>query len=357
MKINIKIILAFIFLFALTGCKMDKTSIETNTHTVLDMAGRSVEIPNNITKVYATGQIGSIMLYTLAPEKICGWNNTLSDTEIIYIDEKYHELPNLGSWKGTKYSGNIEELLSIKPDLIINMGDVSETYISDSEEIEKQTGIPVLMIDGSIEKTAEVYNFLGAVLNKEERASDLSDYFNIAINDVKSAVEKIQDDEKARVYYAEGLDGLETELQGSINSEILDICGAVNIAKGETVGSSRRIQVSLEQVLLENPDVIIISSDGDKSHQTYNKIVSNSIWANIKAVEYNKVYEIPSIPYDWINRPPSVNRIIGIKWLANLLYPEKYEINIDEEIKNFFELYYSYEITDSEIDEILMNSK
>lgn len=355
MKKKIFLLIAVIIL--ITGCTQKTGKIESGSRKVVDMAGREVEIPENIDKIYATGSIGSILLHTLAPEKICGWNNNITENELKYLGDSYKEMPVLGTWKGPKLNGNIEEFLMVKPDLIINIGDVSEAYISDSEEIENKTGIPVLMVDGSIKKTAEAYSFLGEVLKKEERAEKLSEYFKNTLNDVMEVVEDLPEEEKIRVYYAEGSKGLETELQGSINSELLDIAGAVNIAKNTGKTSSQRIQVSLEQIILENPDVIIISTDGDKNHQVYNEITSGGSWSDIKAVQEGKVYEIPCIPYDWINRPPSVNRIIGVKWLVNLLYPEKYEINIMQEVKDFFELYYSYDITDQEIEEILINSK
>lgn len=352
-----KLLLLIIALLLIAGCSKKEQIQETGNRTVVDMAGRSVEIPDNVEKVYATGALGTIMLNTLAPEKIAGLNNEMSEVELKYLGDTNKDTPVLGSWKGTQYNGNIEEFLMVKPDVIINMGDVSEAYISDSEEIEKQTGIPVLMVDGSIDKTSEAYTFLGEILNKNERAKELSDYFSETMSSVKEFVDKIPEEERVRVYYAEGPKGLETELRGSINSEIIEIAGGINVAGDNWRSESRRVQVSLEQVILENPEAIIISTDGDNNHQVYEEIKNSSSWGDIKAVKEGKVYEVPGIPYDWINRPPSVNRIIGIKWLANILYPDKYEINIKQEIKDFFKIYYSYEITDEEIEEILVYSR
>jgi len=351
-----KILLLIFAVLLIAGCSKKEEVIETGNRTVMDMAGRSVEIPANVEKVYATGSLGTIMLNTLAPEKISGLNSELSAMELKYL-ETNKDTPVLGSWKGTQYNGNIEEFLIVKPDVIINMGDVSEAYISDSEEIEKQTGIPVLMVDGSIDKTKEAYTFLGEVLNKEQRAKELSDYFSDTFNSVKEFVDSIPEEERVRVYYASGQKGLETELRGTINSEIIELVGGINIAGNNWKSESRRIQVSLEQVILENPDAIIISTDGDSNHQVYEEITNSNSWGVINAVQDGNVYEVPGIPYDWVNRPPSVNRIIGIKWLANLLYPDKYEIDIKQEVKDFFELYYSYDITDEEIEEILVNGK
>lgn len=335
------------------GCEPHKQIDAADSDFIVDMAGREVLVPNKVETVYATGSIGTIMLYTLAPEMLAGWNNDLKESEKKYIDSEYHGLPNLGAWKGTKYTGSIEELLKVSPDIIINMGDVDEKYISDSEEIQKQLGIPVLMVDGNIEKTAEAYKFLGSILGKEKRAKILGDYYIETLKEVKDKIYEIPKYERVSLYYAEGPKGLETDAKGSINTEIIDMAGAINVADPGSNQFIRRMQVSLEQVLEWNPDVIIISTDGDETHQVYNTITTNKGWEFTQAVENREVYEIPAVPYDWINRPPSVNRIIGVKWLANLLYPDIYVVDIQKEIKEFFALFYSYDLSNDEINGIL----
>lgn len=54
--------------------------------------------------------------------------------------------------------------------------------------------------------------------------------------------------------------------------------------------------------------------------------------------------------------PPSVNRIIGIEWMGNLLYPEYYPVNICERTKNFYSLFYGVDVTDEQTDMILSNA-
>lgn len=356
MKRNLLVLTLIVALvLSLASCGNSAPPAESDSRTVTDMAGRTVEIPSTVNSIYATGSIGTIMLYTLAPDVLAGWNNELSDNEKYYIKEEYQDYPNMGVWKGIKYTGNIEEFLGNRPDIIVNLGDVSEAYISDSEAIEEQTGIPVLMVDGAIEQTGNAYAFLGDVLGREDRAKELADYFRVTMQSVEDAIGDLPESQRKSIYYAEGPKGLETEIQGTINSEILDVAGGLNIAVGEP-GGPRRIQVSLETILLKDPEVIIISTDGDENHQVYRHILTSSSWSPITAVQEDQVYEIPGIPYDWINRPPSINRIIGIKWLTNLLYPDLYPLDIDAETKAFFELYYSMETDDSDLDAILVNA-
>lgn len=348
------IILTMIMIM-LSGCGQSQTS-DNIMREIVDMAGRTIEIPTEINKVYSTGPIGTVFLYTLSPEKIAGWNHDLREVERTYINEDYHDLPALGTWRGLKYSGNIEELLKVKPDLIINMGDVDEKYIADTDAIQKQLGIPVLMVDGGINSSSDSYKFLGEILGVEDRSELLAQYCEDTIIEVVKKLSLIPENKKKRLYYAEGIKGLETQAKGSMNSEILDLAGVINVAEPGIDGNVNRIEISLEQLLNWDPEVIILSTDGDLDGELYKTITEDAIWSELNAVKNQEVYEIPSAPYDWINRPPSVNRIIGIKWLSNLLYPEVYKLDIKDEISEFFSLFYQHNLSPEDLDKILLRS-
>jgi len=317
------------------------------------MVGRTLEIPQEIKKIYATGPLGTIFLYTLAPDFLAGWNNDLRPAEKKYILPKYHTLPVLGTWRGTNTSGSVEELLKVDPDVIINMGDVDPKYIADTEKIQDLLGIPVLMADGSLDNLEKTYQFMGNLLGVEKRAKQLADYSLGILAEIQEKTGKIPVEKRLTVYYAEGPKGLETEPKGSLNGEVIELSGGINVADPGLDQPIKRMQVSLEQVLTWNPDVIIISSDGDSKHEVYNTITTDGAWQHIEGVKSKKVYEIPYGPYDWLNRPPSIMRILGIQWLTNVLYPEVYNVDINEKIKDFFEKFYSYELSEEEINELL----
>ena len=42
-----------------------------------------------------------------------------------------------------------------------------------------------------------------------------------------------------------------------------------------------------------------------------------------------------------------------MKWLGNLVYPEVYKYDMEKEVKEFYKLFYNYELTDEEVKEIL----
>jgi iron complex transport system substrate-binding protein len=127
------VIIALMFVVSMavfTGCSAEPADSETAAPTPKSMTreytddmGRTHTIPSTITKVYSTSPIAAIMTYTLAPEKLAGWNSELRQAEIKYILPELRELPNLGGWQGKSTGGNIEEILKAKPDVVISMGD------------------------------------------------------------------------------------------------------------------------------------------------------------------------------------------------------------------------------------------
>lgn len=65
-----------------------------------------------------------------------------------------------------------------------------------------------------------------------------------------------------------------------------------------------------------------------------------------------KVYGTPNAPFSWMDRPPASNRIVGIRWLSGLLYPEYLNFDVDDEVREFFRLFYHKELTDEQLENI-----
>lgn len=373
-RFSILLIAFLLIISSLTGCAVKKESAvtaktttlsdsnvskssSTSEQTITDMAGRKLTIPSEVKKTFSTSQIGIIMLYTLCPDKLCGWGFNLAEEEKKYISSKYYSLPVLGTWSGQNGTGNIEQIIKVHPDVIFSMGTLTQSDIDASQKIQDKTGIPVIMVDGSLTKMDKAYDFMGNILNEKTKAKELGDYCNKTITDIKTQVEKIPANKRKKVYYAEGLKGLETDPKGSFHTEVLDFVGGINIADVQVKQGFGRAQVSMEQLLSWNPDVIIAGYDKDANGGGFNNILTDSSFKSIKAVSDKKVYQVPNMPYDWFDRPPSVNRILGVKWLANLLYPDYVKLDIKKEVINFYDKFYHHKLTDQEVNDLLKNAK
>ena len=65
---------------------------------------------------------------------------------------------------------------------------------------------------------------------------------------------------------------------------------------------------------------------------------------------------MPAVPFQWCDRPPGINRLIGIMWVANVLYPKYYDVDMVEQTKEFYKKMYWVDITDDQAKELLGNS-
>lgn len=350
------IILSIVMVF--TACT--KEVVDTGTqdkdmeesHKIVDMAGREIDIPKDIGSVFSTDSVGTIMLYTLQPDKMVGWNYSLRDGEKKYIDKRYHNLPDLGG--AGKSSINFEELLKINPDILIEMGNIDEAVIKGADELQAKLNIPVVLIDGHIENLDRSYKLLGEILKENQRAEELSDYIKDVLSDVREKSSSISEEKKINIYYAEGSDGLDTEPAGAWHAEVIDMIGGKNVADVGVAGVKGKTEVSIEQVISWNPDIII--SWDDERGGYYSKILFDPKWEDIKAVKNKEVYEIVNYPFNWFDRPPSVNRVLGLQWMGNLVYPELYDYNMKDVVKEFYSKFYHYELNEYELEELLKNA-
>ena len=74
------------------------------------------------------------------------------------------------------------------------------------------------------------------------------------------------------------------------------------------------------------------------------------------AVKEHRVFEVPSSPYNWMDRPPSVQRILGILWAGNLVYPELYDYDMVKKTQEYYQLFYGCQLSKKDAEALLENS-
>jgi len=316
---------------------------------VTDSAGRRLEVPQQIARVLAAGPPASILLYTLAPEKMIGWVRAPTPEEKPFLRESVRELPEYGRLTGRGGTANLENVLKFKPDLVIDIGSVGPTYVSLANNVQEQTKIPYLLLDGTLKGTAEVYRMLGDILGVKDRAEQLARYADETLNGFGARLGSIPDAQRPKVYYGRGPDGLETGLAGSINMEVLERVGAINVAASAGAGGLAR--VSLEQVLAWNPDVILALDPA-----FYRAVKTDPLWTSIKAVRDGRIYLVPKLPYGWFDLPPGVNRLMGVRWLMSVLYPKQFPENLREATRDFYKRFYQVALSEQQLDSLLQSA-
>lgn len=326
-------------------------SAENAARTVTDSCGRQVSIPSKITKIAPSGVMAQIVLYTLCPDKLVGLSSNFSEVTKKYIDKKYWDLPKFGQFYGKNVSLNMEALAAAAPDVIIDIGQAKPTIKDDMDGLQKQLGIPVLFVEATQKTMDKAYTMLGDFVGEQKQAEILSAYCKNTIEDISKKSASIPEKDKITIYYALGNEGLNTNAAGSIHADDIEAVGAVNAANVQLVSSGAGSIVTMEQIMKWNPNVIITAPNG-----IYNTISSDKLWQSLNAVKSGKIYEIPNGPFNWIGDPPSVNRIIGLKWLGNLVYPNVYKYDMAAEAKDFYSKFYHINLSSDQINELLKNS-
>ena len=324
---------------------------------VTDSVGRTVTVPEpeQLQKVYVTSPVGFIFMYTLDFERLAGTPMKFNEQELKYLNPACADMPLLGGMQMGKQL-NREAIVDAGTQLLISVGPgkPKDTDASQADELQEQLGIPVLVVDASMENIEGAYAFLGRLLGREERAAKLAAHCRAVLDDVKKKIAAVPEEKRVSVYYAEGPDGLSTEPASSAHASVLRIAGARNVADVKAVSGSGMSPVSLEQVLNWNPEVIIAWEDYRGG--AHGKIKSDPDWASIRAVKDGRVYAMPNTPFSWIDRPPSVNRFLGIQWVASLLYPEAYDVDFRTVTREFYDLFYAVKLTDEQLDDLLKNA-
>jgi len=323
---------------------------ENATSSFTDSAGRVVDVPANITKIVPSGSLAQMALFALAPEKFVGITSAWTDLNKKYLDVKYLELPVLGQFYGMK-NLNLEEIARVNPQLIIDIGDAKKTVVEDMDAIQTQVGIPAIHIDGTMTKMPDAYRTLGKLLNMEKDGEALAKYCEKANSDTQTIMDKVGEAGKVKVVYCMGDNGLNVIAKGSIHGEVIDKVGN-NVAVLDSVASmGTGDTVSLEQLLLWDPDVIIFAPGS-----IYSTVANDPDWQQLTAIKNGKYYEVPNGPYNWLGSPPSVNRYMGEIWMTQLLYPDQAKVNGYDKAKEYYQLFYHTDLTQDQYNALVANS-
>lgn len=313
--------------------------------TVRDGAGREVAVPAKVERVFPAGPPAAIMLYTLAPDLLLGWPRANRPDEREFLLPGVGDKPEVGRITGRGNSANLEAVLGLKPDIIVDSGSTGRTYVDLAARVQEQTGIPYALLDGRFDKIPESYRILGQLLGRGERAEWLARWCETAMATIAERIARIRTEQRPTVYYARGPRGLETGLGQSINVETLSFVGARNVADMPGNGLA---QVSLEQVLAWDPEVIVTI---DQSFA--GTVRSDPAWAEVRAVRDGRIHLSPKLPFGWVDFPPSVNRMIGLWWLAKILYPQQFPEDIRPLAREFHTLFYQVTPSEAQLDRVL----
>lgn len=314
----------------------DGTQTET-TRVFTDSCGREVKVPADIQKIAVSGPLAQMVVFAIAPDKMVGVANAWDESAKAYFDAKYLELPLLGQLYGGKGELNLETLLAAAPDVVIDVGEPKDSMAEDLDALQEQTGIPFVHIDAYLASMDDTYAMLGDLLAMPNEAQGLADYCRYAYDKVKAIADSV---EKVNLLYVTGEEGLNVIARGSYHAEVIDmLCNNLAVVD-EPSSKGTGNEVDMEQILNWNPDAVIFAPGS-----IYSTVADNENWQTIPAIRDGRYYEVPMGPYNWMGFPPSVQRILGMQWMAKVLYPDAADYDMYETTQTYFQLFYHCDLT------------
>ena len=349
------LLLVLVMTLGLTACGSqpntpaeDENDTAAETRVFTDSTGRQVTVPARIDKVAVSGPLAQIVLFALCPDKLVGVANEWDESARQFLDENYYNLPLLGQLYGGKGELNLETLLSSGAQVVIDVGEAKSTIVEDMDGLQEQTGIPFVHIDAKLATMDETYTVLGDLLGMADEAKALADYCRSSYDTGKAATDSV---EKVNLLYITGDAGLNVIAQGSFHAEVIDMLSNNLAVVDEPSSKGSGNEVDLEQILTWNPDVILFAPGS-----IYSTVDEDADWQSITAIQNGAYYEVPMGPYNWMGFPPSVQRLLGMQWMAKVLYPDAVDYDMYQVASEYFQMFYHCELSQAQYDALVANS-
>ena len=189
---------------------------------------------------------------------------------------------------------------------------------------------------------------LGDLLGMADEAKALSDYCRSVYDRIDSLAASV---EKANILYITGEAGLNVIARGSYHAEAIDLLANNLAVVDEPSSKGTGNEVDMEQILNWNPDVILFAPGS-----IYATVGEDAAWQGVTAIKDGAYYEVPMGPYNWMGFPPSVQRLLGMQWMAKVLYPDAVDYDMYEAASTYFQMFYHCDLTREQYDALVANS-
>ncbi|MDR2501041.1 MAG: ABC transporter substrate-binding protein [Treponema sp.] len=336
--------------FLLAACSGEKKSEpQAGTKTFTDSAGRRVEVPAAPAKVSPTGALAQMYLAALAPELLVTSAGTYTPEQLAYLPAQLASLPMVGQFYGSQ-DLNLETIANAGPQLIIDIGEAKKTIAQDMDSITGSLAIPAVHITATLRSTPEAFRSLGRLLDREAQGEALAQYCEGVLSQTDRIMAQREGD-KPSILYCLGDSGLSVLAATTFHAEVLDYIAGNMAAVDNPASRGSGNETDLEQILLWNPDYILFSPKG-----MYSQAAADPVWSQLKAIRRGTYYEAPAGPYNWLGMPPSINRYLGMLWLTKLLYPDRADFDLYEQVREYYRLFYHHDLTQDEFEALTARS-
>ena len=358
----IALALACLMMFSFAGCGAGEvTNADSTTHTITDLLGREIKVPNEIDKIAAIAGPTYEMVFMLgAADQVVMVKSGHTDS---------YPLANLTNPKLIEMAGiaanpsstvNIEDYLAQDIDLVVYYDNEIELKKFDAVDMAaivatKNTGLMDTLeqaqtqtIDEFVTTLTTPLRILSDAIDTEEAHSEYEVWAKYCEENLKMVYERTKDipeSERPTVYWGNTW-GEEIRASYSLKNRWYE----TYLAGGTLLGpeeNSNFPEVTAEQLYTWDPDIILVDNHGDNPELVIKSMYrENSKWATLKAVENKELHRIPSGVF-FLDTGSTTTLLV--MWMATLMQPELFsDIDMVEEIKYYYNEFYEFELTDEQ---------
>lgn len=306
----------------------EATTPEAATYpmTVTDQAGREVTIAAQPTKIVSGYYISTSACIALGlQDKMVGIEKKIIPIYKAAAPE-FLDLPNVGTAK----EFDLEGCLALKPELVI-----LPKKLKDAAETISQQGIPVILVNPEDQaQLTEMLTLIGQVTGTAQTAEKLVKTYADSAAKLEAINTKLTDADKPTVYLGGNGALLSTAPKDMYQATLIRMGGGVNA--GDSLEGDSWTEVSYEQVLAMNPDVILLPSDAS---YTVEDVMADAQLAGVTAVKESKVYAMPGDLEAWDSPVPSC--FLGSEWIMSILHADLFTAEeLAADVERFYQEFY-----------------
>lgn len=333
--------LAAVALMALVGCGATETVAEqpqSQSQTIVDMEGRTVELPTDVDRVVTLGSVPVInsFLFALGEGEVVvnGLPEFAANPRWKYQGVFHPGIEDQPRTQNTDGAPDVEAIIDLDPDVVLTM---SPGVVPKLEEV----GLNVVVLQWrDAEDVTTVVDLLGDILDQPERAQAYRDYFGTALQEVDDIVAGI--DNKVTALHLNPISMTRPHL---ISEWWIGRAGGLSVASEHT--GEEILNLDVEQIIAWDPQVIFVNSAAELE-----ALRADQRLVGVSAVRENRIHSIPIAAHTWGNR--TSEQPLTVMWTATKLYPEKFaDFDLPGHVGEFYRSIYHVELTDEQVTEIL----
>lgn len=252
--------------------------------------------------VFAAGQPAALLIWALAPGRLIGWPRRPAPVALDLMSPGAATLAETGALASGGRPAGLEAVAALEPSLILDYGDLEPAYRAMAEQVRRRLSVDYRLIDGALERTPDALAEAGRLLGAVERGVRLADQARTILSGWRRPAGS-----GPQFYYARGGDGLETAFGDALAVQVLTGAGWTNVA----VGGRELGRVSREQVAAWDPEIVVTLDSGFAEAAG-----QDPVWRRRRDGARRELLLLPEQPFGWIDRPPSINRLMGCAALS-----------------------------------------